>query len=268
MDPLGGADARPAQPRDPERAWSGSATTTIRELESKSIIGDTTRRNVRTNMHEQRGSVLRVEGVSVRYGGVKALTDVSLTVEPGQVYGVIGPNGAGKTTLFDAICGTAPASGRVWLGDRELSRASALKRARLGIRRTFQRQQVFGGLTVHDNLLVAWSGGAATAASCATSPGSGSSRPGARPSAAGHRGHEAVRADHAGRHPGREPPHRPAPPARARPRHRRRARGAAARRADLGSAEPGRQPARLGDRRHQGQARRPPPCSSSTMWPS
>jgi branched-chain amino acid transport system ATP-binding protein len=112
-------------------------------------------------MHEQRGSALRAEGVSVRYGGVKALTGVSLTVEPGQVYGVIGPNGAGKTTLFDAICGTAPASGRVWLGDREISRASALKRARLGIRRTFQRQQAFGGLTVHDNLLVSleWRGG-------------------------------------------------------------------------------------------------------------
>jgi branched-chain amino acid transport system ATP-binding protein len=99
-------------------------------------------------MHEQRGSALRAEGVCVRYGGVKALTGVSLTVEPGQVYGVIGPNGAGKTTLFDAICGTAPASGRVWLGDRESSR-------------TFQRQQAFGGLTVHDNLLVSleWRGG-------------------------------------------------------------------------------------------------------------
>ena len=112
-------------------------------------------------MREQRDSVLRVDGVSVRYGGVKALTDVSLTVHPGEVYGIIGPNGAGKTTLFDAICGTAPASGRVRLGDHDLSRASALKRARHGIRRTFQRQQVFGGLTVFDNLLAAleWHGG-------------------------------------------------------------------------------------------------------------
>jgi branched-chain amino acid transport system ATP-binding protein len=112
-------------------------------------------------MQDRRGGALRVENISVRYGGVRALAGVSLTVAPGQLYGIIGPNGAGKTTFFDAICGTTPASGRVRLGDHDLTKASALRRARAGVRRTFQRQQAFGGLSVFDNLLVAleWRGG-------------------------------------------------------------------------------------------------------------
>ena len=105
---------------------------------------------------------LSVRGVRVRFAGVVAVDGVCLEVRPGEVLGLIGPNGAGKTTLFDAICGLRrPDGGRVELGGRDVSGLSAVRRARLGLRRTFQRQQVFGGLSVEDNLLCAseWRGG-------------------------------------------------------------------------------------------------------------
>ena len=105
---------------------------------------------------------LALERVSVRFGGIRALTDVSFSVDVGEVVGLIGPNGAGKTTLFDAISGVRiPDEGRVYLGGRDVTRASAVARARWGLRRTFQRVQTFGWLTVEDNVLAAleWEGG-------------------------------------------------------------------------------------------------------------
>ena len=99
---------------------------------------------------------LSLTGVSVRFGGVRALTDVSLSVPEAGIHGLIGPNGAGKTTLFDVISGLrAPNSGRLALGETDVTRMSATRRARLGLRRTFQRVQLFGRLSVADNLLVA-----------------------------------------------------------------------------------------------------------------
>lgn len=106
--------------------------------------------------------VLQVTGATVRYGAVNALHEVHLSVEPGELCGVIGPNGAGKTTLFDVISGhNAPTAGRVALDGFDISRRSALWRARNGVRRTFQRQQVFGALTVEENIHAAldWHGG-------------------------------------------------------------------------------------------------------------
>src|SRR5262245_28080375 len=106
--------------------------------------------------------VLALEGVSVRFGGKAALHDVSLAVDTGEVLGLIGPNGAGKTTLFDVISGVRyPDAGRVFLGGRDLTRANAVRRARWGLRRTFQRVQTFGWLSVEDNVLSAleWEGG-------------------------------------------------------------------------------------------------------------
>jgi branched-chain amino acid transport system ATP-binding protein len=100
--------------------------------------------------------------VVVRFGGISALDGVSLHVRPGEICGLIGANGAGKTTLFDVISGVRlPDAGRVELHGRDLTRSSPHKRARAGLRRTFQRVQVFGWLTVEDNLLVAteWHGG-------------------------------------------------------------------------------------------------------------
>jgi branched-chain amino acid transport system ATP-binding protein len=105
---------------------------------------------------------LEISALRVRYSGVVAVADVSLQVWPGEVVAIIGPNGAGKTSLFDAISGARTAdSGRVILAGKDVTTASATRRARLGIRRTFQRQQIFAGLSVEDNVLAAceWRGG-------------------------------------------------------------------------------------------------------------
>lgn len=105
---------------------------------------------------------LLVEGLTVRFGGVYAVSDVSLRVSPGETLGVIGPNGAGKTTVFDAISGlNRPSGGRVVVCGVDVTDKSPVVRSRLGLRRTFQRQQVFGRLSVIDNLLAAmeWRGG-------------------------------------------------------------------------------------------------------------
>ena len=98
---------------------------------------------------------LQVEGLSVRFGGHLAVSDVSLAVRPGRISGLIGPNGAGKTTTFNAICGvTTPTAGRVLLEGDDVSRLSTHQRARRGIGRTFQRLEVFSSLTVADNVRV------------------------------------------------------------------------------------------------------------------
>jgi branched-chain amino acid transport system ATP-binding protein len=100
--------------------------------------------------------------VTVRFGSVVAVDGVSLSANRGEVCGLIGPNGAGKTTLFDVISGVRrPDTGRVRLDGRDVSSMRSSERARIGLRRTFQRVQVFGWLTVEDNVLAAmeWRGG-------------------------------------------------------------------------------------------------------------
>ena len=90
------------------------------------------------------------------------MADVDLTLDEGEFLSIIGPNGAGKTTLFDCIAGVRrPKAGTITLEGRDITNAPAVTRARLGITRTFQRQQVFGRLTVEENLLTAteWHGG-------------------------------------------------------------------------------------------------------------
>ena len=99
---------------------------------------------------------LRVEGVTVRFGEVAALGDVSLSVSGGQVTGVIGPNGAGKTTLLDVIAGTIePDEGSLWLGEVAVHAVAVHDRVTLGLGRTFQTLQLFEDLTVAENVLVA-----------------------------------------------------------------------------------------------------------------
>jgi branched-chain amino acid transport system ATP-binding protein len=105
---------------------------------------------------------LSTTGLTVRFGGVVALNRLGLSFAPAEVCGVIGPNGAGKTTLFDCISGVRrPNQGSVSYEGVDVTQRSATWRSRRGIRRTFQRQQTFGWLTVEENLLVAleWRGG-------------------------------------------------------------------------------------------------------------
>jgi branched-chain amino acid transport system ATP-binding protein len=107
-------------------------------------------------------AVIAGEGISVRFGGVTAVNDVSIAAYAGEVLGLIGPNGAGKTTLFDALSGIRPPTeGRVFYEGADITKSSPTWRSRHGIRRTFQRQQMFGWLTVEENVLVAleWRGG-------------------------------------------------------------------------------------------------------------
>jgi branched-chain amino acid transport system ATP-binding protein len=102
---------------------------------------------------ERSDAVLALENVGVRFGGINALAGVSLTVAEGAVCGLIGPNGAGKTTLFDVISGVrTPNEGRVWFRGENITHVSAVARARRGLRRTFQRVQTFGWLSVEDNV--------------------------------------------------------------------------------------------------------------------
>ena len=102
-----------------------------------------------------RPQTLAVQGLTVRYGGVNAVSDVGFTVRPGQIIGLIGPNGAGKTSAIDAVTGFTKARGSVVLDGQDLSTLSAAKRARMGISRSFQSLELFEDATVIDNLRAA-----------------------------------------------------------------------------------------------------------------
>jgi branched-chain amino acid transport system ATP-binding protein len=118
-----------------------AATPTVRAMQEGGAAGSS-------------GSALRIEGVSVRFGGLTALDDVSLAVGHGEVVGVIGPNGAGKTTLFNVVCGfVAPEAGTVTWGGRSLRGARPHDLAGLGIARTLQGVGLFAGLTALENVM-------------------------------------------------------------------------------------------------------------------
>jgi branched-chain amino acid transport system ATP-binding protein len=101
-------------------------------------------------------ALLATDGVVVRFGGVRALSETSVDVEPGRVTGLIGPNGAGKTTLFNVITGLQePNAGRVVFDGADITRRSPFRRARMGIARTFQKLEAFSSLSARENVLVA-----------------------------------------------------------------------------------------------------------------
>jgi len=98
---------------------------------------------------------LQLEGVTVRFGGLVAVRELSLAVAPGEIRGLIGPNGAGKTTLINAITGAVPlAAGRVLLDGESIAGLASHQIARRGLGRTFQHVEAFHEMTVIDNVLV------------------------------------------------------------------------------------------------------------------
>lgn len=99
-------------------------------------------------------TLLSIHALEVRYGGVKALGGVNLTVEEGQTVLLVGANGAGKTSLIGAVCGLVPASnGTIAFGGRDVTGMSCVSRARLGIGYSPEGRRVFGSLSVEDNVL-------------------------------------------------------------------------------------------------------------------
>ena len=99
--------------------------------------------------------ILKVSGVSKRFGGLQALSDVGITIEKGQVYGLIGPNGAGKTTFFNVLTGLyLPDSGSFELGGKPYRPSAVHEVAKTGIARTFQNIRLFAEMTAIENVMV------------------------------------------------------------------------------------------------------------------
>jgi ABC-type branched-subunit amino acid transport system ATPase component len=102
------------------------------------------------------GESLRTEGLTKAFGGVVAVNDASIELVHGKINGLIGPNGSGKTTFFNLVTGMIPAdSGRIYYGDREITRYSPHRIAHVGLGRTFQICRIFPRMTVMENMLVA-----------------------------------------------------------------------------------------------------------------
>ncbi len=119
-------------------------------------MGSLLREDLARQKSEMReGPLLRVQEVSVHFGGLKAVSEVSLEVQEGSITALIGPNGAGKTTLFNAISRLQEmTTGRVWFGDTELTKLDPASAARVGMARTFQNLRIFVNMSVLENVLV------------------------------------------------------------------------------------------------------------------
>jgi sulfate-transporting ATPase len=141
------------------QAPDGTASLMVRQV--RSVIKRTKPLEVEPPLEvapapSARGVPLEVQGITVRFGGVVAVDDVSFSVTPGEVVGLIGPNGAGKTTLLDVVTGfTRQQAGKVILDGVDVSTWTPERRARAGVSRSWQGVELFDELTVRDNLLVA-----------------------------------------------------------------------------------------------------------------
>ena len=128
-----------------------------------------------TSTKEIVGVSLDARGVEVNYDGVLAVQDVDLSLAPGEIVGLIGPNGAGKSSLMNALAGDIRVkSGVIRIGERDVTRMAAYKRARLGMSRTSQTARVFGAMTVFEGLVTSIRG--SSGASLATTLRVGSAR--------------------------------------------------------------------------------------------
>ncbi|WP_269500195.1 ABC transporter ATP-binding protein [Castellaniella sp. S9] len=100
--------------------------------------------------------ILSVKGLKKSYGAIQAVRDVSFEVMPGEIFGVIGPNGSGKTTMFNSMLGQIrPDAGQIFLNGKDITELNPQQLSMQGVGRTFQTLQVFGNMTVRDNLIVA-----------------------------------------------------------------------------------------------------------------
>ena len=100
-------------------------------------------------------ALLSIENISLRFGGLKALSDVSFHVRPGELFSIIGPNGAGKTSMLNCISGRySPTEGRVRFDGQDVTRLKPNRRAAIGIGRTFQNLALFSHMSVLDNIMV------------------------------------------------------------------------------------------------------------------
>jgi ABC-type branched-subunit amino acid transport system ATPase component/MFS family permease len=119
-------------------------------------IGRGSERRLLELAQDEHEELLQMRGVSLSYGGWKALDDVSITASRREVVGLIGPNGAGKTSVFDIITGfTTPDSGSIRFLDRDITTLTPDARARLGLARSYQNVRLFPALTVRENIAVA-----------------------------------------------------------------------------------------------------------------
>ena len=110
---------------------------------------------IKDNVQIDSDVVLKVDHLSIHFGGLRAVDDVNLTIKKGELYGLIGPNGAGKTTMFNLLTGVyKPTFGRFYLCGKDLTGKSAREINREGIARTFQNIRLFGNLTVLENVMV------------------------------------------------------------------------------------------------------------------
>ena len=100
-------------------------------------------------------TLLQTNGMSVTFGGLKAVNEVDFRVEKGQLVGLIGPNGAGKTTFIDGITGFVPTTGRIEFNGRDIGAMPPHRRAKLGLGRTWQSLELFDDLSIRENLQVA-----------------------------------------------------------------------------------------------------------------
>jgi branched-chain amino acid transport system ATP-binding protein len=100
-------------------------------------------------------SLLETHAMSVTFGGLKAVNELDLKVEPGMLVGLIGPNGAGKTTCIDGLSGFVPTTGRITFDGKDITELPAYKRSGLGLGRTWQSLELFDDLSVEENLQVA-----------------------------------------------------------------------------------------------------------------
>jgi branched-chain amino acid transport system ATP-binding protein len=115
-----------------------------------------TEADIRTDQRPTRpGALLEAAGITKRFSGITALNGVDLDVLPGELVGLIGPNGAGKTTFFNCLLGMLrPEGGTVHFDGQDITRLPVHRRARLGFGRTFQRLELFSGMTVREHFLV------------------------------------------------------------------------------------------------------------------